>query len=742
MQAQVAISADFLGAFAEIPRKSQKRVRAFIEHFKADPTHPGIHYESIQAVKDDKVRTVRIGDDYRAVVIRPAAGNVFLLVWVAHHDEAMDWARHKRFEVHPHTGTLQVWEALEGTPGQAGASVPRAPISMVATDVTDAIPSGRLLAGRTNDELLLLGVPEPLVPAVRSLRTEEDLDGLAQYLPEEASDALFLLAAGYSLEDTLDELAGKVRPATAAPEPTVDTSDFAAALVRPGSKRTFKVVEDDDELADILNAPLAKWRIFLHPAQDRLVAAHSGGPMRVLGGAGTGKTVVAMHRARHLAKNVFTRPDQRILVTTFTKNLVVDLERHLGELCGPEMGRIEVKNLDDWASTFLRSRGIKVAPLWDAKVRKRLWQRCASEQAPDSDRAWSFYADEWDLVVASQGCTDEDSYLKARRAGRGTPLSRAQRKEVWKVLAAFRAELGRQGLMDYADILREARQAVHQLREQAGAGAAGVLPYAAVVADETQDFSPQALRLLRALVPEGPNDLFVVGDAHQRIYKHQTSLGACGINVRGRRSRRLTVNYRTTAKIRRFAEALLEGMPVDDLDEGLDSMQGYRSLRLGTAPEIVHCPSADAEAALILERVREWIAEKEPRTVCIAVRKGRLIGERYQPLLEGAGIPTTVIKKNEDATGTGVRLATMHRVKGLEFPLMILASVHQGDMPLELAPDELCDDEARSSHENSERRLLYVAATRARDALLITGYGKRCAWLSGAVREQRSARRS
>lgn len=162
-------------------------------------------------------------------------------------------------------------------------------------------------------------------------------------------------------------------------------------------------------------------------------------------------------------------------------------------------------------------------------------------------------------------------------------------------------------------------------------------------------------------------------------------------------------------------------MPVDDLDEGVDTMQGYRSLRLGTAPEIAHCPTADAEGALILERVRQWLEETEARNICIAVRKNSLIKDRYQPLLEQAGIPTTVIKTSEDATGTGVRLATMHRVKGLEFPRVILASVHQGDIPIDLPAEDLCDDGARRAHDDTERRLLYVAATRARDALLITG---------------------
>lgn len=726
MHPQVALSADFLEAFSKIPRKSQKQVRAFIEKFKANPLQASIHYEPIHAMRDDKVRTVRIGDDYRAIVVQPPQGDVYLLVWVDHHDEAMRWAKHKVFEVNPHTGSFQVWQAVEG----ADAAAPVAPVAAIAALEAEAVPSGRLLAGRTNDELLLFGVPEPLLPAVRALRTEQDLDRLAEHLPEEATDALYYLAAGYSVDATIDELDRQAAPLEIT-APPVDTNDFAAALLRPESKRQFKVVEDDAELLDILDAPLARWRIFLHPSQDKLVRMHAKGPVRVLGGAGTGKTVVAMHRARHLAKHALAAGDRRVLFTTFTANLARDIAHNLRELCGPELERIEVVNLHKWAQRFLTSRGVKVKALREDQ-RRKLWSEVADRF--EFDHPPSFYSDEWELVVQAQAIADEATYLKARRAGRGTPLSRAQRKDAWKVMAAYRAELERRGLLEHTDILREARL----LLEQHG-GAAALLPYAALVADEVQDFSPEDLRLVRAIVPEGPDDLFVVGDAHQRIYKHHASLGRCGINIRGRRSARLTVNYRTTARIRRFAEALLEGMAVDDLDDGTDTTRGYRSLRVGAAPELLHCATADEEAALIVARVQAWLQEVTPENICIAARKTEHLEERYLPLLRNAGIDAALIQPDEDAAAPGVRLATMHRVKGLEFPRVILASVHAGDMPLALPADALSDDAARRAHEDAERRLLYVAATRARDQLLVTGYGRECPLLARAAAAPRPA---
>lgn len=717
-----------------IPRKSQKRVRSFIEKFKADPTQGSIHYESLHSMRDEKVRTVRIGDDYRAVVISPPQGDVYLLVWVDHHDEAMAWAANKVFEVNRHTGSFQVWQAVDAASAPkielaepAGAAEAKAPLAAVSAVTSEIIPEGRLLAGRTNDELLLFGVPEPLLPAVRALREQEDLDRLAEYLPDEASDALYYLASGYSVDEAIDELDRSAPPSERQPA-LVDTNDFVAAMMHPETKRQFKVVEDDAELAEILNAPLARWRVFLHPSQDKLVRIESKGPARVLGGAGTGKTVVAMHRARHLAKKVFPSAEQRILFTTFTKNLAHDIERNMRELCGPELDRIEVVNLHSWAQSFLVSRGIKVRVIRDEDFRRQIWSEVVDHH--ETDRPVSFFVDEWELVAQAQGVKDEASYLKARRAGRGTPLSRGQRKEVWRVLAEYRTELDSRGLVEFADVVREARLILENREE-----GESLLPYAALVADEVQDFSPEDLRLLRAIVPEGSNDIFVVGDAHQRIYKHQSSLGRCGINVRGRRSRRLTVNYRTTAKIRRFAEALLERIAVDDLDEGADTTRGYRSLRLGVAPELAHCKTAQDEAELVVRSIQEWLAEDvRAENICLVARKKEHLRERYEPLLRNAGLHATVINSDEDTAAPGIRLATMHRVKGLEFPRVILASVHEGDVPLALPPEALGDAMARQAHEETERRLLYVAATRARDQLLITGFGRPCPFNLRAIR--------
>ena len=711
----VAMSADFLRAFSNLGKQQQKKVRAWIDKFRADPTSKSINYKSLEGMRDDKVRSVRIDQKYRAIVIHPPKGDVYLLVWVDNHDEAVNWARNKLFEVNRYTGTFQVYEAVDGTLAESVEAPAAAKIEQVAVR-GDRVPAGFLLSDHKIEDLLLLGVPEPLLPAVVALRTEVDLDNLVKYLPAEAADAVYLLVSGHSVDQTLDEL--DRRGATAEPIPeVVDTEDFVSSLGRPESQRLFKMLVDDAELAAILAAPLDQWRVFLHPSQAKLVVMKSKGSARVLGGAGTGKTVVAMHRARHLARNVFKSPGERVLLTTFTTNLAADIRHNLQQMCGAELERIEVKHLQEVARDTLNSRGIKLQQLARAPQQKKAWDQALDANALEFHPV--FYKEEWDKVIQAQDVVDLDGYLKARRAGRGQRLSRRQRKHVWSVLADYRQQLDLMGVRENADAIREARLVLAQSSSR---------DYSAVVADEIQDFRTADLQFLRALVDPGPNDIFVVGDPHQRIYGHKASLSRCGISIRGQRSRKLRVNYRTTNEIRNWAVARLQGLDIDDLDEGTDTLAGERSLRSGGPPDVQVFDDLDAEIRYIAALLQAWIADDkvQPEHICVVARTNALIADTYGAALAERGVDTVQIKtKSGDRLGAGVRIASMHRVKGLEFPRMLLVGVQRGTMPYEDAAYTTRDDTARALYDESERKLLYVAATRARDVLVVTGHGER-----------------
>jgi len=694
----VAISADFLTAFSRVPKNQQKKVREFAERFRRDPASSSINYEPVHSARDSKVRSVRIGLDYRAIVIHPEKGSVYLLVWVDHHDQAMAWAANKVFDVNAYTGALQVVDLLPTEVPPAAAAVP------------PAAQSDDLLAAFSDGELLSLGTPQALLPSVRAVRTESDLDAIVPHLPEEAGEALYMLAMGYSLDEVRAEMQKRPLPAPAA-EP-----DYVAALDHPDSRRRFAVVHHESDLSEMLAAPLEKWRVFLHPSQEALVSRDFNGPARVLGGAGTGKTVVAMHRARHLAKAVFPADTDRVLLVTFTRNLARSIEGNLRALCGDgkELERIEVTHLHRWLMRFLRAQGVKTR-IAEGEQLTECWQE-ALATSEDLEFCEAWLRAEWDQVVQAQGLRSREEYLQAPRVGRVSRVSRAQKARVWEVFSEFRSVLGRRGLQEWADAEREAAA---YLRANQGS-----LPYRAVVVDETQDLSPGQLRLIRAMAPEAPNDIFLVGDAHQRIYGRRQTLKHCGINVVGRSSR-LRLNYRTTDEIGRWSTALLHGTPMDDLDGGTDDSRGYMSLLHGVKPEVHLFGGLKEELAFVVSHIKRLLEVGRAEHVCLTARMTRLLEGDYARALQEAHIPFVELDQQEESdSGEGVRLATMHRVKGLEYPHVLIVGVTADYVPPRSVMDRTDDPAERAELEVQERCLLYVAATRARDTLTITSYGE------------------
>lgn len=702
---RIAVYDEFLDAFARLPRAQQKKVSQFMRKFRSDPTSSAINYEKINTFRDPNMRTVRIDQQYRAVVLKPEQGNVYVLLWVDTHDDAMAWATNKRVLIHPETGSLQVLLA-EPT----GVVAP--PVTAVPAKVGATPP---LFGQWTDAELLSLGVPEQSLAQVRPVRSEAELDLLAPTLPAEAYEALFFLSSGESLDE--------VRRALAVEKPeAIDTQDFEAALATASSQRRFAFVTDDQELEAILDAPLEKWRIFLHPSQRRIVTASFNGPARVLGGAGTGKTVVAMHRAKYLATQVFTGDDDRILFTTFTVNLARDIQDNLQKLIPPaSMRRIEVVHLDKWIAEFLKSQGYDYRiQYWDManSPLPRLWDGALADKPEEIGLGRAFFREEWDSVVQPAGCSSYEDYRDVARVGRGARLSRQQRRAIWPVFEDYRNRLEAKRIREPLDAMRDVVELLKSLK--------GRSRYRAVIVDEAQDMATVAFQVLRALLPPEPNDLFIVGDGHQRIYRRRVSLAQAGVKITGR-SRKLYINYRTTDEIRRFAVALLQGVAVDDLDEGIDSNSKYKSLMHGAAPTVKHCGSFVDEIEAIAEFVNE---AEDTKSTCLVTRThGDL--DQYDAALRELGITTYRIQRSqpEDRDRPGLRLATMHRVKGLEFDRVVIAGANEGTIPLLVGDIESDDRGVSEEAELRERALFYVASTRARRQLLITSGRKASPWL-------------
>ncbi|MEY2701375.1 MAG: hypothetical protein RIQ52_2130, partial [Pseudomonadota bacterium] len=656
------------------PSPVQARILKWALRFQNDPASKGIHYENIQAARDPALKSVRIDQDLRGIVFKPPAGDLYVLLYVDHHDDAYRWAIQRKIAVNPVTGAMQivfveeVFERIVRPDPAVSGSAP-------------------LFAALKDRELLSLGVPESNLARVREITGEDELDALQAILPVEAYEGLFLFAAGDSVDQILAARDTRV-------DLSINTEDFSGSLERAESQSRFVVVADDEALIAIMNAPLAQWRVFLHPTQKKLATKDLSGPARVLGGAGTGKTVLAMHRAKWLAENV-CGPQQKVLLTTFTRNLAMDIEENLKTFCAPAiMEKIEVRNLDAWVFGFLRSQKYEHRIVYNRK--KEAWEawtialglRDTSLDLPDR-----FYEEELDQVILAQGITSRDDYRMARRAGRGTVLNRVKRDAIWPVFEEYRYQLSSRKLKEVDDAYRDAAELLRNNRS---------LAYRAMVIDETQDFGPQALRLIRAMVAEDRNDLFFVGDGHQRIYsRNRAALGRCGIDIRGR-SRKLYINYRTTDEIRRQALACLEGCEIDDLDEGVDEIRRYKSLAHGEVPFQEHYGNIEEVSDALQSHLARWMdaSDGQAMVTCVIVPDQRTRDALYQTCR--SQWPCALIEADSSASAEHARLffATMHRAKGLEFDQVIAIS----RLSLQGPPEDSAE----------QRRLLYVALTRAK----------------------------
>lgn len=682
---KVAISSDFLTTFAKLPRQIQGKTTEFVNKFRNNPTAPGINYEKISQRMDNKIYSVRIDDTYRGIVVRQPETGVYLLLWVDHHDEAYQWAARKRCDVNPKTGAIQVYDV------------------QTVTEVISKPEEQSLFHNVSDDELQILGLPEAQIEYVRTLTNKEKFYAAESSLPRDAYENLSWIVEGIPVSEVL-EMAEEEHADVSSEE------DLLSALETPSTLKSFIVVEGEDELRKIMAEPLEKWRVFLHPTQRKLVRKNYSGPARVLGGAGTGKTVVAMHRAKYLASRL--ESGQRILITTFTANLAADIRENLKKICTvEELRKMEVIHLDAWVNQFLREAGFSAQIGYDKEMMP-LWEQAVLLSNVDLPYDENFYAEEWNRVVIAQEALTLEKYVKARRNGRGTRLDRKKRMLVWKVLENYQNLMKENQIRDINTAMYESEKLLATMSHRP--------KYAHVIVDEGQDFSDNAYRLLRALAgEEHANDLFIVGDSHQRIYRNHPILSKCGINVRGRSSI-LKINYRTTEEIRKYAFALLNGISFDDLDEDVDLGDKCQSLTHGEKPEVQNFSDAGAEFQYVVNEI-EMLKESgiSLNDICIVARTKKLVDD-YIAQFTKVGIRSYAIKRNktDNRNYDGIRVATMHRVKGLEFKYVFVVAVNNRIVPLASAMNHT-DRISETESLTSEKCLLYVAMTRAQKGFIL-----------------------
>ncbi|MFC5200192.1 UvrD-helicase domain-containing protein [Streptomyces kaempferi] len=702
--ATLGMHRDFLMEFAALEKPVQKRVFEVFEKF-ATATHAGLHLEKLTHQKDPRLRTIRINDFWRGVVLKAESGDSYLLLKVLPHDKANDWAAKHRASVN---------EATQGIEMRNDVGLERATAGLRARAAEE--PSRLFPASEYPDKVLRsLGVDEEILPIIRLVPDETHLEALHKVLPEQQYDVLLGLATGMEPAEIDREIVQAYARAAPRSADASEGDELAAAMAR--SRGRVALVSGTEELQEILERPFDVWRVFLHPSQYRVAYQDSyAGPARVTGGPGTGKTVVALHRAYHLARRLpADAPDGCVLLTTYTKDLAAELERCLALLVTDPAVRakIRVVNVDALANETVRAErgGAPLKLVFDQKEITARWARIA--RRVEADFTDVFLDQEWRHVVLAQALTTPEEYLKAPRTGRGSALGPLKRLKVWRAVAAFEEQLRQAGEWTFLQVCAEAARVMGGREER---------PFRHVVVDEAQDLHPAQWRFLRSLVSPGPDDLFLAGDTYQRIYGNRVSLRSLGIQVVGR-SHRLRVNYRTTQEILAWSASLLTGEEPDDMDGAKESLAGYRSTMHGERPETSAHAAKTEETAALVSRVEKWIAsEVEAEHIGIAVRFVQF-GRDIAQALERAGIAACVLGAGR--SGPGVRIGTMHRMKGLEFRCVAVAGVNDGTVPMKAAvtPVEV-DAQQHQEDLNSELSLLFVSCTRAREALRVSWHGE------------------
>lgn len=685
---QLFIHDSFFDSFAALPKQIQKKTREFLKKFKENPTAAAINYEKIISFVDQSLRTVRIDGKYRAIVQAPEKGESFHLLWVDNHDEAMNWAKNKIFEWNKETQGFQLFEQPETQ----------------IHSFTKPVEAQPLFDFLSDSKLKAIGTPEQMINLVRSLITIDDLNNCKTNFPTDVYEYLFYLAEGISFEEILEDInAGK--------------TDANPMQSNNALKHAF-ILTEDTQLEEILNGSFEKWKIFLHPSQRSLAYRDYNGPVKVTGGAGTGKTVCALHRTKYLIDKVgvFNPP---ILFTTYTKSLTQYLHETIKGL-GIVEGQVEINNIDKLIFDLANNQQYKI---FDSKVgyltleqEKQIWCR-ALEKFPSVFDENFFFA-EYNEVVLAQNITSLQEYQTASRIGRNARIGRKDKEEIWSVFEEFQKQkAGNYSKLELCNLLT-----TYFSKQK-------IKPYSYVICDEIQDFSNPELSLLRSLIEEKTNDMFLVGDPFQNIYKKSLNFTKSGIIIKGRRSRKLKINYRTTEEIKQLAVKIVSNLQVDDFDGNEETLKGYLSLLHGNQPVYETFIKPEDEDNFILERLNMFIINEsiQPNEICICTRTNNDL-DGIKRSLSNSNIKYLDLSGTKQNTNA-VNVSTFHNMKGHEFKIVFVKGTSENTVPYKHTNYSNLTERERTAYDQQERSLYYVVFSRAIQSVYISGVGEKSKWI-------------
>jgi hypothetical protein len=681
---ELRIADSFTASLGRLLASDQKAAKVTVFDIQADITAPGLRLHRVDKSPDKNFWTARVNDDIRIVLHRTGIG--LLLCYVDRHDDAYRWAERRRIETHPSTGAAQMVEVVQRQEQLAF------PLTSGATNLAEPKPASvaALFAKYTAEQLLAYGIPPDWVSAVQAV-DEDGLFELTTHLPAEAMDALLELAVG-----------GK-------PPLPVKALPAANPFAHPDAQRRFRVIANQDELRLALDFPWEKWTVFLHPAQRDMVERRYGGPARVSGSAGTGKTVVALHRAAYLARH---SAEARVLLATFSTTLAKAMKVKFSRLVDvnePAAARIQIGYID-WIAYQLHEKALGTVPNIASASQMESALKLAVQELNEARFSHRFLLTEWLQVVDAWQLRSWEAYRDVSRLGRKTRIGGSQREALWAIFQRAQVLLQDRNAMTWAEVV--ARVTDHY-------AAQATKPYSAAVIDEAQDISIPQLRLLTAIVPTGANNLFFAGDLGQRIFQPPFSWLSQGVDVRGR-STTLKVNYRTSHQIRRRADLLLplQVRDVDGLEEG---RKGTISVFEGPEPDVRLFDDEAKEIAF----VGAWIAERiadgiSPDEIMVLVRSVEQL-DRAKSAAKASGQKWASLATKGAEDDDRIAVGEMHLAKGLEARAVAVIACDNEVIPLQARLESVTDESDLDEVFESERHLLYVACTRARDNVCVTG---------------------
>jgi superfamily I DNA/RNA helicase/mRNA-degrading endonuclease RelE of RelBE toxin-antitoxin system len=674
---QFLIADSFTDSLSRLIGEEQKAVKTTAFDLQLNPANPGMSLHKLDKVKDKNFWSVRVNADVRIIVHRSDAS--FLLCYVGHHDDAYEWARRRKLETHPTTGAAQLVEIRE--------TVREIVVPVYVESARPAVEKRAIFADTPAEQLLGYGVPAEWIEDVKRAN-EDSLLLLTDHLPAEAAEALLELATG-----------GKPR---APPPGPVNPFEH------PDAQRRFRVMSNMEELERALDFPWEKWTVFLHPDQRQLVERDYAGPARVSGSAGTGKTIVALHRAAFLAR---ANPDARILLTTFSDTLADALQTKLRRLLASEprlAERIDVHSLNAIGLRLYKAHVVMANVAGNDVVRDLVKE--ASAEIGGHKFSLHFLITEWAQIVDAWQLADWESYRDVARLGRKTRIPEPQRKVLWSIFVRVRDGMKARKLITEAELFTVLATAITKTKKP-------VFDFAVV--DEAQDITVAHVRFFAALGGGRPNALFFAGDLGQRIFQQPFSWKALGVDIRGR-SRTLRVNYRTSHQIRTQADRLLASK-VTDVDGNSEDRNDTVSVFNGPPPLVRSLRTESEEMAF----VADWMKERAksgvlPHEVGVFVRSAGQF-DRARAAVKAAGVAFKVLDERVETASGFASISTMHLAKGLEFRAVVVMACDDDIIPLQERIETVGDDADLREVYETERHLLYVACTRARDHLLVSG---------------------